>query len=112
MLLEIQAEILQQITVTTQLNDFRVAGVISTNPAYEMNVSPETESFLPVALRGKVPVKVVGMVKKGDVLVTSEVAGHAVAVADPSQVPAASIVAKAIEEKVTDGLGVVMAVVI
>ena len=34
-------------------------------------------SGLPVALRGKIPVKVVGAVKKGDLLVTSTVAGHA-----------------------------------
>lgn len=102
----------KEITVTEELADFRVAGVVSTNPAYEMNVSPETEGFLPVALRGKVPVKVVGRVKKGDVLVTSGVVGHAVSVEDAHQVSAAAIVAKALEEKVTDGPGVVMAVIV
>ena len=102
----------KEITVTTELADYRVAGVVSTNPAYEMNVSPETEEFLPVALRGKVPVKVVGKVNKGDILVTSGVAGHAVSVDDAGKTPAAAIVAKAIEEKVTDEPGLVMAVIV
>lgn len=100
----------KEITVTIQANDTRVAGVISTNPAYEMNVSPETESFLPVALRGKVPVKVIGQVRKGDVLVTSGREGHAVVSNTPA--PAAAIVAKAIEDKLDDGPGVIMAVVV
>lgn len=102
----------KEITVTTELADYRVAGVVSTNPAYEMNVSPETKDFLPVALRGKVPVKVVGRVKKGDILVTSGVAGYAVSVEDAHQVSAAAIIAKALEEKFTDDPGVVMAVIV
>jgi hypothetical protein len=102
----------KEVTVTSELADYRVAGVVSTNPAYEMNVSPETKDFLPVALRGKVPVKVIGRVKKGDILVTSGVSGYAVSADDAHQVAAAAIVAKAIEEKNTDDLGVVMAVIV
>jgi hypothetical protein len=102
----------KEITVTTELGDYRVAGVVSTNPAYIMNVSSETEEFLPIALRGKVPVKVVGRVKKGDVLVTSGVPGHAVSVDDAHQVSAAAIVAKALEDKFTDEAGIVMAVIV
>lgn len=100
----------KEITVTTELADRRVAGVISTNPAYLMNVSDETESFLPVALRGKVPVKVIGKIMKGDVLITSIVEGYAVASAGDTS--SAAIVAKAIENKVDDGPGIVMAVVV
>ena len=79
-----------------------------------MNDNPDTESsmFLPIALRGKVPVKVIGKVQKGDVLVTSGVKGHAVSVEDARQVSAASIVAKAIENKDSDSPGVVMAVIV
>lgn len=102
----------KEITVTNELGDYRVAGVVSTNPAYVMNVSEETEGFLPIALRGKVPVKVVGRVRKGDILVTSGVAGHAVAVEDARLTPATAILAKAIEEKMTDDPGVVMAVIV
>ena len=102
----------KEVTVTTEYADYRVAGVISTNPAYEMNVSPETEGFMSVALRGKVPVKVTGKVSKGDILVTSEIAGYAISANYRNQTPAAAIVAKAIEEKVTDESGVVMAVIV
>jgi hypothetical protein len=102
----------KEITVTEELSDYRVAGVVSTAPAYLMNVSEETESFLPIALRGKVPVKVVGHVKKGDILITSGVAGYAVSAEDGRQVSAASIVAKSIEDKFTDDPGVVMAVIV
>jgi hypothetical protein len=64
----------REITETTADHDHRVAGVISTNPAYLMN--SETEG-LPVALTGRVPCKVIGPISKGDVLVTSRLGGVA-----------------------------------
>lgn len=57
-----------EITSTKKTHDTRVAGVISTNPAYLMNSEAEG---LPVAFTGRVPCKVRGPVSKGDVLVTS-----------------------------------------
>jgi hypothetical protein len=66
-----------EITVTEQLADHRVAGVVSGEPAYLMNAMSDG---LSVALRGRVPVKVVGAVQKGDLLVTSSLAGYAVSV--------------------------------
>jgi hypothetical protein len=53
----------QEITVTTTYADTRVAGAISLYPGYIMNSHSEGQS---VALRGKVPVKVMGIVKKGE----------------------------------------------
>jgi len=64
----------QEIAETTADHDPRVAGVISTNPAYLMN--SETEG-LPVALTGRVPCKVIGPINKGDLLVTSRLGGIA-----------------------------------
>jgi hypothetical protein len=64
----------QEITTTTSFADTRVAGVISTDPAYLMN---SESPGLPVALRGKVWVNVVGQVSKGDPLVTSGEPGYA-----------------------------------
>ncbi len=58
----------EEITVTDQSHDTRVAGVISTNPAYLMNSEC---SGLPVAFTGRVPCFVKGPVEKGDLLVTS-----------------------------------------
>jgi hypothetical protein len=57
-----------EITATKITHDTRVAGVISTNPAYLMN---SEAAGLPVAFTGRVPCKVRGPVAKGDVLVTS-----------------------------------------
>jgi hypothetical protein len=63
-----------EITVTTQNHDPRIAGIISTNPAYLMNAAA---SGLPVALQGRAPCLVLGPVTKGDLLVSSNLAGVA-----------------------------------
>jgi len=63
-----------EITTTTVDHDTRVAGVISTQPAYIMNDSIDG---LAVALTGRVPCRVLGPVAKGDLLVTSNMAGTA-----------------------------------
>ena len=58
--------------------DSRVAGVISSNPAIKMNSDAGEDSTHPyLALRGRVPCKVEGPVKKGDMLVTSATPGVA-----------------------------------
>jgi cytoskeletal protein CcmA (bactofilin family) len=83
----------QEITATDQQGDTRVAGAISTQPAYVMNEAQE--NGIALALRGKVPVKVVGSVNKGDLLITSNVAGYATAAKfyqpDPNAVFAKSL---------------------
>jgi hypothetical protein len=56
----------KEITVTPNSHDTRVAGVISSNPAYLMN---SEIVGLPVALTGRVPCLVKGPVTKGDCLV-------------------------------------------
>ena len=68
-----------------------VAGVISTDPAYLMNSESDG---VEVALCGRVPVKVVGPVEKGDLMVTSDVKGHA---RSNNNAPAGRIIGKAIE---------------
>jgi hypothetical protein len=49
----------------------KVAGVVSSKPAYLMNSDLEGENVAVVALQGRVPAKVVGPVGKGDMLVTA-----------------------------------------
>jgi hypothetical protein len=61
----------QEVTVSTTDNDTRVAGVVSDKPAYLMNSNMQTEFPTTVALQGRVPVKVVGPVGKGDLLVSA-----------------------------------------
>ena len=97
-----------EITVTNQSADERVAGVISTNPAYLMNSG---EPGLPVALRGKVPVRVIGPVTKGDSLVTSTTPGVAFSVGR-ERVYAQAVFAKSLESNDTDNEKVILAVII
>lgn len=64
----------KEITQTTHAQDADVFGVISTDPAYLMNSSIDG---LPVAMTGRVPVRVTGDIHKGDRLTSSDVDGHA-----------------------------------
>jgi hypothetical protein len=98
----------KEITVTSELADERVAGVVSTNPAYLMNSG---ESGLPVALRGKVPVRIIGPVIKGDSLVTSTTTGVAVSVGR-SREYAQAVFAKSLESNNSDGEKVILAVIV
>ena len=66
-----------EITQTTTSHSTAVAGIISTNPSYLMNSTQNGEHVLPVALTGRVPCRVQGPVRKGDVLVSSSIAGVA-----------------------------------
>jgi len=97
----------KEITVTDIDEDTRVAGVISTDPAYLMNVESDG---LAVALRGKVPCKVIGPINKGDVLVSSTTPGYARRGNVLS--PAACIIGKSLENKIDSAPGVIMVVVI
>lgn len=54
----------------------RVAGVVSTNPAYLMNGRLENTHVVALALTGRVPTKVRGPVRKGDLMVSAG-DGHA-----------------------------------
>ena len=65
----------QEVTVTTERANVARAGIVSTHPAYMLN--GELEDGVYIALTGRVPCKVTGMIKKGDLLVTSTLAGHA-----------------------------------
>ena len=92
----------KEITQTNILADPRVAGIISTEPYLIMN-SPHREEektdeyHPPVALAGRVPCKVQGTVKKGDIMVSGTMLGYAQAWKKAEHPPAGSIIGKAIE---------------
>jgi hypothetical protein len=71
----------------------RVAGVVSTNPAYRMNDELTAEHVAMVALTGRVPCKVIGPVAKGDMMVSAG-NGRARAEANPKL---GSVIGKALE---------------
>ena len=93
----------KEVTTTTQMNDTRSAGVVTTAPAYVMN-SEQTGIKVCIALAGRVPCKVIGRVKKGDMLTTSATAGYAVKANDPKL---GSIIGKALEDKDYGEAGVI-----
>ena len=87
----------KEITTTDQMNDTRVAGVVGTQEkaAYIMySDCPGLKNL--VALAGRVPCKVVGRVKKGDMLTTSATPGYAVKALTPTL---GAIIGKALEDK-------------
>ena len=98
----------KEITVTQTRADARVAGAVSTNPAYLMNTQVEGT---PVALRGRVPVKVIGPVTKGDSLITSAVTGHAESVGQ-SLSYAQAVFAKSLETNLDPGEKIITAVIL
>jgi len=97
-----------EITISKDAADERVAGVISTNPAHLMNAG---QPGLPVALRGRVPVRVIGPVFKGDSLVTSSTSGHAQSVGRDRSY-AQAVFAKAIESNTSPGEKIITAVIL
>lgn len=101
-----QAEITQ---VQDPLSD-RVFGVISTRAAFLMNGGAgDNVTHPPVAMTGRVPVKVIGSVKKGDRLVSAG-QGLAKAAANQDLTPFNSI-GRALESKTDQGIGLVEAIV-
>jgi hypothetical protein len=67
----------QEITISSSSHSTAVAGIVSTNPSYLMNSTQQGEHVLPIALTGRVPCRVQGPVRKGDVLVASSTPGVA-----------------------------------
>ena len=84
----------QEVTITLADADHRVAGVVSTDPAYTMNAGLAGEHVATVALTGRVPCSVTGQVRKGDSMVS---AGNGVARAEAN--PAVStVIGKSLED--------------
>jgi hypothetical protein len=83
----------KEVTVTSADADRAVDGVVSTNPSYIMNAGLEAEHAATVALTGRVPCRVTGTVRKGDLMVSAGY-GLARAEADPR---VGTVIGKALE---------------
>jgi hypothetical protein len=95
--------------VRNELSD-SVFGVISTKPAFTMNGGAGTDTtHPPVAMTGRVPVKTIGVVRKGDRLVS---AGNGIARAAKSgEATAFNVIGRALVDKLSDDIGTVEAIV-
>ena len=103
----------EEVTAATTPSSTRIAGVVTTQPAHVMNSHLVGPHVVCIALRGRVPVKVMGVVRKGDVLVSAGEGhiGYAIAALYARDVPAAAMVGKAITDKLDTGPGVVEALI-
>ena len=61
----------REVTLCGQADSTRVAGVVSTNPSYLMNSGQTGEHVAAVALTGRVPCRVTGTIRKGDLIVST-----------------------------------------
>ena len=98
----------EEVTVTDEPGSYQVIGVVSTEPAYLMNSDADGVA---IALRGRIPCKVCGVVKKGDVLITSNTPGHAMVAADPQNLSPLQIVGRALSNKTEAAPGIVEIIV-
>ena len=87
-----------------------VFGVVSTGAAYLMNAEAGSDETHPaIAISGRVPVKVIGKVTKGQRLVS---AGNGIArAAQMSELTPFNVIGRALENKISDEQGTIRAIV-
>ena len=95
-----------EVTACEKYRDSRLAGVVSTNPAYLMNTNLEGENVVELALMGRVPCKVTGLINKGDLLTTSSTKGVATVYNSSDYIPG-TIIGKALESYSDSSVGVI-----
>ena len=97
-----------EVTISTRHEDNRVAGVVTTNPAYLMN----SEAVgVAVALQGRVPCRVIGTIRRGDMMVTSDTAGVATSCMPPFGPHIGTVIGKALQNYDSNEVGVIEIVV-
>ena len=90
-----------EVTAANIPNTHKVVGVVSDKPAYLMN-SELAGIKVAVALQGRVPCKVIGLIEKGDLLTSSDVSGVA---CRNNAASAGTIIGKALENYNSDSIG-------
>ena len=100
----------EEITVSgTELSE-NVFGVISTRAAYLMNSEAgSNDTHPPVAMTGRVPVRCMGSVAKGDRLVSA--GGGLARAAQPGEATPFNVIGRALEDKISRDVGTVEAIV-
>lgn len=101
----------KEVTISTLYADTKVVGIVSTNPAYMMNSEAGTDETHPyIALKGRVPCRVEGVINRGDLLVTSAYPGYATAWLGGSA-PDGTVIAKALGTQ-SEGFGIIEVLVV
>lgn len=101
----------KEVTATVEEGSTEVFGVVSGRAAYLMNAKAGDNSTHPaIAMTGRVPVRVVGTVLKGQRLISSSIPGVARA-AQTDEVNSFNVIGRALQDKYTKDEGTVLAVV-
>ena len=94
----------KEVTASTFKGDTRVAGVVSDSAAYAMyGACPGLKNL--VALQGRVPCRVVGKIRKGDLLITGVAVGCAVSAG--SEAKTGTVIGKALQDYDSDHIGTI-----
>jgi hypothetical protein len=100
-----------EVTAVTEEGSNTVFGVVSGKAAYLMNArAGSNETHPAIAMTGRVPVRVVGTVLKGQRLISSNIPGVARAAQD-DEINSFNVVGRALEDKYTKEEDTVLAVV-
>lgn len=100
-----------EVTAVAEEASESVFGVVSGRAAYLMNSGAGTNDTHPaIAMTGRVPVRVIGTVLKGQRLISSNIAGVAKAALD-GEATSFNVIGRALEDKYTKDEGTIMAVV-
>ena len=86
-----------EVRATTAYATTGIAGVVSSHPALIMNSGESSVNAVEVALLGRVPCRVTGTIRRGDLLVASEMSGVATTL-DPTLYQPGSVIGKALAD--------------
>ena len=89
-------------TIATVAGKTRIAGIVSSEPAYILNST--LKDSVVIALIGRVPCRVVGTIEKGDLLTISDIPGVATVAVNPE---CGTIIARALESYNSTEVGVI-----
>lgn len=100
----------KEVTLADEELSEDVFGVVSTKAAYLMNSQAgSNETHPPVAVSGRVPVRVIGQIRKSNRLVS---AGNGLArAATKNEITPFNVIGRALENKYDDGEGTILAIV-
>ena len=85
----------KEVTKSSMVNDTRIAGVVKVD---------QTGFKTSISLVGRTHCKVIGRIKKGDLLTTSNMPGYAIKALEPK---IGAILGRALEDKLTGEVGVI-----
>jgi hypothetical protein len=91
-----------EVTIADVSGKYRLAGIVSTAPAYVLNSTIDKSVI--VALTGRVPCRVVGKIAKGDLITISDIPGVGTSIVPPAS---GVIVGRALESYDSDEVGVI-----